>query len=300
MMKTEEIFNQMKAKLELNIKFLEDKPEETIDSTLKACWFAAFGEPKSATEAIKYPLPDISDEQIKDLNYLVEMRLNNTPLAHITGRQNFMGIEYLSDNRALIPRKETEILGIKALELVKKLAQEKENVNVMDICCGSGNLGLSMAYYNQKCFVSASDLSHGAVELTKDNTSFLNLQQRVMVKQGDLFSAFFNDNYFGNVDLIICNPPYISSAKVPKMHEEISSYEPVMAFDGGMFGTKIIQKLIIESPQYLVSGGWVILEVGLGQGDFIKGIFDNSNVFGQIEAIGDDSGRTRVVMARKN
>ena len=298
-MNTEKLFNRIKTDLELKLRFPTDKPEETIDSTLKACWFAASGFPKSAEEAIKQPLPELTKKQINSLHHLIEQRLNNTPLAHITGRQSFMGIELLSDNRALIPRKETEILGRKALELSFQIAQEKQIVRVMDVCCGAGNLGLALAHFNQNIVVSATDLSREAVELTRDNISFLNLRQRVQVEQGDLFSAFEREEYYENTDLIICNPPYISSAKVTKMNTEISAHEPVLAFDGGMFGTKIIQKLIGEAPKFLTKAGWVIFEVGVGQGEFIMRLCESTNKYIQIESVSDDSGNIRVILARK-
>ena len=95
--------NYLKNKLHL----LEDKPEETIESTLKALWFSAIGFPVSAEGALKLSLPDLTENQIDILHQLIELRLNNVPLAHITKRQNFMGIELISDKRALIPRKET-------------------------------------------------------------------------------------------------------------------------------------------------------------------------------------------------
>ena len=91
-----------------------------------------------------------------------------------------MGIELLSDKRALIPRKETELLGKKALELVQQDCQVKAKyLNVIDVCCGSGNLGLAIAHFNPNCIVHASDISQEAVELTQDNINFLNLNQRV-------------------------------------------------------------------------------------------------------------------------
>ncbi|MFS8081821.1 MAG: N5-glutamine methyltransferase family protein, partial [Ginsengibacter sp.] len=247
----EELFMELKNSLNSRINFLQDKPEESLDSTIKACWLAASGFPKSTEEALKFPLPELTETQIKMLHLLLDKRMENIPLAHITGRQSFMGIEILSDNRALIPRKETEILGNKSLETSKRLAIEKQPVRIMDICCGAGNLGLAVAHYNPGAEILATDLSQKAVELTKDNISFLGLNNRVHAEKGDLFSAFDKKDYYGNIDLIICNPPYISSAKVLKMNTEISDHEPVLAFDGGMFGTKIIQRLIIEAPKFL-------------------------------------------------
>ncbi len=298
-MNTEALFNQIKKELDTKLHFLEDKPEETIDSTLRACWHTASGSPISAEEAHKIPLRELTKKQINILYNLIEQRLNNIPLAHITGRQSFMGIQFLCDKRALIPRKETEILGRKALEISIDLAKEKKWVRVMDICAGSGNLGLAIAYHNPKTIVFATDLSHEAAEHSKDNISFLNLHDRVQAEQGDLFSAFEKEEHYAKADIIVCNPPYISTGKVAKMNSEISGHEPVMAFDGGMFGTKIIQKLLAEAPKFLLPNGWLLFEVGLGQGPFIKDLCERTGNYQQIEAINDANNHIRVIMAQK-
>ena len=298
-MSKEELYNCLRTTFSGKINLLGDKPEETIESSLKALWHAASGLPKSVEEAVKLELPELTEQQVILLNSLVEQRLNNIPLAHITGRQSFMGIELLSDRRALIPRKETEILGRKALELSVGIARKKQKVNIIDVCCGAGNLGLALAYYNANAVVSASDLSQEAVDLTRDNILFLNLNERIHVNQGDLFSAFETDEYCGKTDLIVCNPPYISSAKVQKMTPEISDNEPVLAFDGGMLGTKIILKLIGEAPKFLTKAGWVIFEIGVGQGPFIMQLCERSEHYDQVKSVSDDSGNIRVILARK-
>lgn len=298
-MNKEELYNNLKTSLEGKLTLLGDKPEETIDSSLKALWHAASGVPKSVDEAVKSELPELTGQQAIALHGLVQQRLDNTPLAHITGRQSFMGIELLSDRRALIPRKETEILGRKALELSMGIAREKQKVNIIDVCCGAGNLGLALAYFNTSAVVSAADLSQEAVDLTRDNILFLNLGERVHATQGDLFSAFEKDEYYGKTDLIVCNPPYISTAKVQKMTAEISNNEPVMAFDGGMLGTKIILKLIGEAPKFLTRKGWVIFEIGVGQGPFIMQLCERSEHYDQVESVSDDLGNIRVILVRK-
>lgn len=298
-MNKEELYNNLKTSLEGKLTLLGDKPEETIDSSLKALWHAASGVPKSVDEAVKSELPELTGQQAIALHGLVRQRLDNTPLAHITGRQSFMGIELLSDRRALIPRKETEILGLKALELSMGIAREKQKVIIIDVCCGAGNLGLALAYFNTSAVVSAADLSQEAVDLTRDNILFLNLGERVHATQGDLFSAFEKDEYYGKTDLIVCNPPYISTAKVQKMTAEISNNEPVMAFDGGMLGTKIILKLIGEAPKFLTRKGWVIFEIGVGQGPFIMQLCERSEHYDQVESVSDDLGNIRVILVRK-
>ena len=296
---TEELFSELTCELSNTFQFLQDKPEETLESTLKACWFKSAGIPKSAIKAMEEPLPELDEKQIKVLLQLIGQRQKNIPLAHLTGRQNFMGIELLSDKRALIPRKETEILGRKALEISKQAACKKNAVYVLDICCGAGNLGLAVAFYNRKSKVIVTDLSHDAVELAKENICFLNLTHVVKAMQGDLFSAVDQHRFYEKIDIIICNPPYISTAKVTKMHTEISAHEPVLAFDGGMFGTKIIQRFLSESPKFLTKGGSIIFEVGAGQGEFMMRLCEESDHFFDIGPEKDDMGNIRVIHAKK-
>jgi len=298
-MNKSELYKSISNDLTGRLHLLEDKPEETIETTLKALWLTASGSPVSAQGSLNLPVPDLSDKQVEKLHELIDLRLNNTPLAHITRRQNFMGIELLSDKRALIPRKETEILGKKALELSKKLASEKGRIKVIDVCCGSGNLGIAIATYNADCTVYSTDLSQEAVDLTRDNIEFLNLTERVNVKQGDLLSVFETDEFYEKTDLIICNPPYITSSKVQKMDTEIASNEPVLAFDGGMLGIKIIQKLIADAPRFLTNDGWLIFEVGAGQGNFIAQLCERSQSYRAIEQVSDDNGNVRVIIAHK-
>src|SRR5450759_3374479 len=120
-----ELFQSISNNLTNTLHLLEDKPEETIESTLKALWFAAAGCPVSAEGSLKLPIADLTENQIGKLHQLIELRLKGMPLAHITNRQNFMGIELMSDKRALIPRKETELLGKKALELSEQIVISK-------------------------------------------------------------------------------------------------------------------------------------------------------------------------------
>lgn len=297
----EALYNKIKQEFEHKLSILEDKPEETVDSTIKALWNKACGISVSAVKAINLPLPGLSDSQKAILQQLAEKRMGGIPLAHLTERQNFMGIELLCDNRALIPRKETEILGRTVLKICQKLVEKKPIVHIMDICCGSGNLGLAIASLHPETIVHSSDLSPEAVELTKENISFLDLEKRVYAIQSDLFTNFESEEYWGKIDLIVCNPPYISSTKVSKMNSEIAANEPLMAFDGGMIGLKIIQKLIHESPKFLSESGWLIFEVGLGQGPFVIKICKKSEAYDFITSATDNSGNIRVIaLCRKN
>jgi release factor glutamine methyltransferase len=299
-MNKSELYTSFSDLLKNKLHLLEDKPEETVETTLKALWSTAAGLPVSAEGSLNLSLPDLTEEQIDCLHELIELRLNNTPLAYITKRQNFMGIELLSDKRALIPRKETELLGRKALELSKRIVKSKGKINIIDVCCGSGNLGIAIAHFNPNCTVYTTDLSQEAVELTQDNINLLNLNQRVHAKKGDLLAAFEKSEFYEKIDLIICNPPYILSSNVQKMDTEIASNEPVLAFDGGMLGIRIIQKLISQASKYLTNEGWLIFEVGVGQSSFIVQLCERTNLYKQIESVSDNSGNGRVILAQKS
>ncbi len=298
-MEKSKLYDSFSSYLKDRLHLLGDKPEETLETTLKALWLTAAGIPVSAEGALKLPIPDLTDKQTEILRCLIEIRLGNTPLAHITKRQNFMGIELISDKRALIPRKETELLGRNALELSKKIVRSKGKIKAVDVCCGSGNLGIALAYYNPDCEVYATDISEDAVQLTLENINHLKLDHRIQVKQGDLLSAFESDEFYQETDLIVCNPPYILSSKVQKMDSEIASNEPGLAFDGGMLGIKIIQKLISEAPRFLTDEGWLLFEVGAGQGNFIAQLCERTNLYHQIDLISDDSGNIRVIRLQK-
>ena len=299
-MDKQELFEKISNELENKLHFLDDKPEESIRSTINALWFKAAGIPISAERASDLPLPDLTDNQKNYLSRLIQMRIENTPLAYITGRQNFMGVDLITDRRALIPRKETELLGKKALQISREISDKEKKIFIMDVCCGSGNLGITVAYNNPDCFVFSSDISQEAVELTLENISLLNLNQRVYAYQGDMMSAFEKDEYLDKFDLIICNPPYITSSKVQKMDLQISMNEPLVAFDGGMLGIKIIQKLVHDAPKFLKNAGWLVFEVGLGQGQLIQQLCERTGQFSRIETVMDDSNYIRVISARKS
>ncbi len=298
-MYNKDLYNSIRNELIEKISLLEDKPEENIDSTIKALWLKASGKTLSVVKASNESLPELNEQQELKLKELIQLRMNNIPLAHITGRQDFMGIELLSDKRALIPRKETEILGKKALEISRITADSTDDTLVMDVCCGAGNLGLAIATYNPECFVYASDISQEAVELTQENIDFLFLGQRVEAVQGDMMSAFETDKYYEKFDLIVCNPPYIFSSNIPKMKDEISLNEPAVAFDGGMLGINIIKAFIREAPKFLKKAGWLAFEVGVGQGPLMRQLCERTLQFDEIETVADFLGNIRVVSARK-
>ncbi len=298
-MRNSESFKEYLQYLQKNLNLLPDKPEETFESTLSALWLLASGQAVSAEAAILRSLPELNDSQKERLNDLISTRLQGTPLAHITGRQQFMGVELLSDSKALIPRKETEILGNSILKILKGIPVSQEETLAFDLCCGAGNLAVALAVHSPDVRFFASDLSAEAVELAKKNVSFHNLKHRIKISPGSVFEAFESDKFYEKIDIVICNPPYISDSKVPKMTKEIAEHEPDLAFKGGMLGINIIRELIRNAPRFLKNGGWLAFEVGLGQGDFVQQLCTKTLLYQKIKSVSDERGNIRVIIAQK-
>jgi len=270
-----------------------DKPEETPAAVLRALWFSAAGEPQSIAAVDGRPLPAMDAAAELRLKELIGRKRQGIPLAHLTGRQRFLGVELLAGPAALIPRIETEIVGRAALQ---HLGGRKHPV-VIDVCTGCGNLALAYAHHNPGASVYAADLSEDAVALARRNAEFTGLSDRVRFFAGDLFAPFAGLGLEGNCDLVSCNPPYISSAKVPKMAHEIAAHEPKLAFDGGAMGITILTRLFKEGPPFLKPGGALAFELGLGQGPLLFKRLQRLDWVEKVQAHHDAHGEIRAIVA---
>jgi release factor glutamine methyltransferase len=277
-----------------------DKPEETPDSVLRALWFHAAGKPASISRIDGSALPELDRAGKYALADAIARKREGVPLAHITGRQEFLGLELLAGPDALIPRKETEILGRAAIAKLQEKSRTEKELLVMDVCTGCGNLALAYAYHEPKARVYAADLSEQAVELARLNATFTGLSGRVEFAAGDLFAPFQNKvELIGGCDMVSCNPPYITSARVPKMGQEISAHEPRLAFDGGAMGVTILTRLFTEAPKFLKPGGVLCFEMGLGQGPVLEGRLRRQPWAQKIEAHRDSNGAIRALVATR-
>ena len=229
---------------------------------------------------------------------LVDQRLTGTPLAHLTGRQRFMGLEMLSGPQALIPRHESELLARAAVGLLKRLARPDRTLHVLDVCTGSANIAAALANALTPALIHAADLSPEAIAFAAQNLAHLGLADRIELRCGDLLAPFDEPAFLGQVDLITCNPPYISAARRQTMDPEIRGHEPDLAFDGGPLGVRILNRLVKETPRWLRDGGCLALEVGAGQGPAVLHRLSASGQFPLIEELPDASGELRVLLAR--
>lgn len=282
------------------LQTLPDKPEESPASTLRTLWLLAGGERVSSQAAETRPLRALSGQEAEALDALIDQRLSGTPLAHLSQRQRFMGLEMLAGPDALIPRAETELLARGAIEVLQGLlpGMAGRAPLVIDVCSGCGNVAAAVAAAIPEAQVHAADLSPEAVAFARRNMAHLGLAERVSVHEGDLLAPFESEAFLGRVDLLTGNPPYISTGRLASMAGEIIGHEPTLAFDGGPLGIRILQRIIREAPRFLRPGGWLAFEMGLGQGPAVIQRMKSSGHYDTIEALTDADGDVRAVRAR--
>ena len=206
----------------------------------------------------------------------------------------FMSISIAAGPGVLAPRAETELLGRTALELLAGVSDP----TVIDMCCGSGNLGLAIADARPDARLFLSDLTDETTAQARANSVRLGLEDRVIVGQGDMFAglaAILGDR---RADLVVCNPPYISTAKLAGDSAYLLEKEPREAFDAGAYGIAIHQRLIAEAPAYLRAGSWLAFEFGAGQDRQVAMLLRRSGAYGPVHFVQDADNVPRVAYAQ--
>jgi len=292
------LYDELLGTLSASLSVLPDKPEETPESCLRALWLKASGKAVSAASAMNASLGHLDGNEEQVLRGLISARLGGKPLAHLTGRQQFMGVDFISTPQALIPRKETELLARFMVELIRGSSTPLKEQVVVDVFTGSGNIPLSLAKLLPGPRYYGGDLSSEAIALGKKNAEFLQLEEQCTFFCGDLLSPFPAEKFSGRVDIISGAPPYISSGKLPSMPGETARNEPSLAFDAGPFGVTFFMRLIKESPPLLKAGGWLCFEVGLGQGLAMAQRLQRNPLYANVKPIVDGNGEIRVVAAQ--
>ncbi len=232
-----------------------------------------------------------------DIDELIVRCIAGTPLEYLLGRATFMGVELLADPGALVPREETEILGRTALDVLQAL--DVVEPRVIDMCCGAGNLACALAMKLPSVRVWGSDLTDGCVNLARRNVKDLSLGNRVNIVQGDLFAPLVDRGIEGTIDVIVCNPPYISTSRLTEGdRRKLLEHEPREAFDGGPYGLSIHQRVTKDARAFLRPGGHLLFEFGLGQDRQLAALFKRSRAYGEVQFESDADGNPRVAHAR--
>ena len=218
---------------------------------------------------------------------LAGKRLERFPLQYLLQEAPFYRRLFRVNDQVLIPRPETELLCEWALDLMKTRSAPA----VLDLCCGSGCIGLTVKAELPSASVCLSDLSAGALDIARENADRLSLD--VSFRCGDLLEGVPAASF----DLIVCNPPYIPSSDCPALQPEVL-YEPVLALDGGPDGLSLYRRIASEAFPVLSPGGFLLLELGAGQAPAVASLLAG-NHFTVLETRRDYAGIERMILAGK-
>lgn len=217
---------------------------------------------------------------------ILEKRKEHIPLQHILGRWEFMGREFFVSPECLIPRPDTEILVEKAISLTKS------GDKVIDLCTGSGCIGISLATYVKGISLTLLDISSGALDMARKNAEHNKILARFVL--GDITKDIPREKF----DIITANPPYIPSCDIDTLSEEVKK-EPILALDGGVDGLDFVRYLLDNGISYLNDGGKMLIEFGYDQEKEIKSLADGCKNISSYEILYDYGNNPRVLVIYK-
>jgi release factor glutamine methyltransferase len=238
-----------------------------------------------------YMNPDrpLDESELNSFRPLVKERKSGQPLQYITGQVSFMGLSLKIDERALIPRPETE-------EMTEEILGEFRDfrgVQVLDLGTGSGAIAIALARFLVDPTVTAVDKSPEALELARENARRNDLGDVIEFRQSDWFSEV-EENY----DVVVSNPPYVPTEQLDALQKEIKDHEPAEALDGGEEGLQEIEFILDHVGEYLKEDGAVYLEIGHDQGEKVKNCASNNNLQ-NVKIIEDSRGTDRILCGKK-
>ncbi len=261
---------------------------------------------------------------------LIRRRQQREPLQYITGLQEFWSLEFQVTPAVLIPRPETELIVETALRLLSQppvVSREEKSpesrvqspeskvwqsairnppapsvggqsaIHILDVGTGSGCIAIALAKELPDAEIWATDISNAVLAIAQENAQRHSVAERVHFLQGDLLAPFHKQGL--TFDLIASNPPYIIYDEIPILQPEVCDWEPLSALDGGPDGLNFYRRLLHESLQYLSSGGWLVMEIGHGQGAAVLQLAQQISELMASSCILDYEGRERVITVQK-
>lgn len=247
------------------------------------------------SKAQLYTVPErsLTPAETDRLRHLVRRRLAHEPTAYILGYSEFYGIEFYVDGRTLIPRPETELLVEKAVELGRHISQAGKQITIADIGTGCGAIAISLALALPGAEIYATDISASALQVAEVNCRRHAVDKQVELLQGNLLEPLPQP-----VDMVVANLPYIGDCEFKDVSPEVRDYEPTMALAGGEKGLDKIEQMLEQLPGRVNQGGYLLLEIGQGQGETAISLIKNHLPQADMELIPDLGGIERVIKTR--
>ena len=209
----------------------------------------------------------IPSEKLKTLEQAVRRRIDGEPVAYITGERGFYENTFKVSPATLIPRADTEILVEDAIAEISKRFSGRKEIRILDLCCGTGCIGISvakaLACRFKKIDLTLSDISKEALSVCRENAETIISESNIAIKiiGSNLFENIDNDSF----DAILSNPPYIRKDVIPTLERQVR-FEPVLALDGGADGLDFVRSISEDARNHLTEGGLIEMEIGYDQG----------------------------------
>ncbi|WP_295747422.1 peptide chain release factor N(5)-glutamine methyltransferase [uncultured Oscillibacter sp.] len=257
-------------------------------STLEARELVCFGTGKSREELSRDGRLYASPEREEQVRRLVARRMAGEPVAYLIGEWEFYGLSLDISQDVLIPRADTETLAEQAIAYVKSLGE----CRVMDLCAGSGCVGLAVASQAPQARVALGELDDNALKICRQNIRRCGLSGRVAPVQVNALKK--PGRILGEFQCIVSNPPYIPTGDIPGLEVSVREYEPHLALDGGEDGMDFYRSITQDWKEVLAPGGRLYFEVGIGQADLVLRLMRGQG-FGDIQVVKDPRGVPRVV-----
>lgn len=239
----------------------------------------------SRTQLVLDGRRDVTAEQREKVSEMVKRRKTGEPLQYILGECEFMSLGFYVESGVLIPRSDTETL----VETVIEKTDEDKKLKILDICTGSGCIGISTAHFRPNAYVDLIDISDKAIEIAEKNIIRNNVQSRVKVQKMDILNEYPQEKY----DIVVSNPPYIETEVIDTLQTEVKNHEPRLALDGGKDGLIFYRRITEITPEILKKGGMLAFEIGYNQGETVSALMERN--FGDIRVVQDFCKNDRVV-----
>ena len=311
-MKLQELIQNSKHELDsLNVEDADIKLKILIEYVFKI----------SKEKLILKYKDEINDKKVEEFRKLLKKLENGIPIQYIINNQEFMGLNFYVDEDVLIPQPDTEILVEEVIKYCNELRnnesedketnkdykeniekepiinKEDKNINkktikILDLCTGSGIIGISIYKYLENVEIYASDISQKALNIAEKNTNLNN------AKINFINSDMFENIHIKDFDIIVSNPPYIESKVIKSLSKEVQN-EPKLALDGGEDGLKFYRSILENANDYLRKNGAIFLEIGYDQKEKIEEILKSYKIYKETKCIKDFGGNNRVIIIKK-
>lgn len=234
-----------------------------------------------------------AEEILTAFRELVRRRADGTPVAYLVGHREFFSLSFQVTPDVLIPRPETELLVVRALDLSKSHSASQ----IADVGTGSGILAICCAKHIPDAQVTALEISPDALAVAAANAEQHGVSDRIEFLESDLFAGCPAEARF---DLIVSNPPYISTAEMAELDGDVGNHEPHLALDGGAEGTEVIERLIPQAAERLNPGGWLLIEVSPHNAERVEALVAAAESMTLRDTIRDLANHPRVVQAQRS